>query len=247
MERDEYKHLFELEDSLWWFIGMREITQALLDRFLPPHGVRRLLDAGCGTGGMLPYLRRYGSTFGIDFSPEAVSFCRSRNERLLARSSIVQLPFPDETFDLVTEFEVINHWAVPDDQAAFTELSRVLKPGGILLFREPAHQWLFAKHDLAVHTRHRYSPSEIAQLLDRAGFDPLYLGYANFLLFPVALVRRLVGNLFPGAQGSDVREMPGPLNGVLTWILRREARFLRSGRLPYGLSIVAVARRRGDR
>jgi len=247
MEREEYKHLFELEDKLWWFVGMRKITESLLERYLPPkppEEVRLILDAGCGTGGMLPHLRKFGKTFGIDFSADAVRFVRSRNERSIARSSIVRLPFPPATFDLVTEFEVVNHWAVPDDRAAFEELSRVLRPGGILLLREPAYQWLFAKHDLAVHTRHRYSRREIEDLLKGAGFEPLHLGYANFFLFPVALVRRLVGNVLPADQGSDVREMPGPLNAVLESFLRLEAHWVKRGRLPFGLSLLAVAKKR---
>lgn len=245
MEQEEYQHLFELEDRLWWFAGMREITRSLLERFLPTDRPLRILDAGCGTAGMLPHLRRFGSVFGIDYSPDAIRFARSRDERRLARGSVLQLPFPAKTFDLVTEFEVVNHWSIPDDHVALAELCRVLKPGGLLVFREPAYQWLFAKHDRAVHTRERYSRRQLAAKLRRAGFDDVYVGYANCFLFPVALVRRLVGNILPGNhQGSDVREIPKPLNSVLGWILSREARILRTSRLPFGLSVVGVARRR---
>lgn len=244
MEREEYEYLFELEDRLWWFVGMREITQSLLERFLPLERPLCILDAGCGTAGMLTHLRRFGSAFGIDFSPEAIRFARNRDERQLVRGSVIQLPFPAKTFDLVTEFEVVNHWSIQDDQAAFAELCRVLKPGGLLVFREPAYQWLFAKHDRAVHTRERYNRRQIGEKLQQAGFDNVYLGYANCFLFPVALVRRVAGNLIPGNhQGSDVREIPKPLNSLLGWILSQEARIVRSGRLPFGLSVVGVARR----
>jgi len=245
MEQEEYQYLFDLEERLWWFVGMREITQSLLERFLPRERPLRILDAGCGTAGMLPQLRRYGVAFGVDFSPEAIRFARTRNERHLARGSILQLPFPAETFDLVTEFEVVNHWSIQDDRAALAELCRVLRPGGLLVFREPAYQWLFAKHDRAVHTRERYNRRQLGEKLRRAGFENVYLGYANCFLFPAALARRLVGNMIPGNhQGSDVREIPKPLNNVLGFILAQEARIVRSGRLPFGLSVVGVARRR---
>jgi SAM-dependent methyltransferase len=243
MEREEYRYLFELEDRLWWFIAMRAITRAVLERFLPRGRPLRILDAGCGTAGMLPVLRRYGCACGIDFSPEAIGFARGRGELKLARASITALPFPTGSFDLVTEFEVVNHWAIRDDQAAFNELARVLRPGGLLHFREPAHQWLFAKHDLAVHTRQRYSRRELKAKLIQAGFEPVYLGYANCILFPVALVRRLVGNLLPGGQGSDVRDIPRPLNWFLTRVMSLEASWVKRGRLPIGLSHLIVARR----
>jgi SAM-dependent methyltransferase len=243
MESEEYQYLFELEDRLWWFVGMREITEALFQRFVPRRRPLLILDAGCGTGGMLTHLRRYGTVFGVDYSEDAVRWVRRRDERALARGSIEALPFGEASFDLITEFEVLNHWSIADDRVAFRELARTLRPGGLLFLREPAHRWLFAKHDLAVHSRQRYGRKELEQKITQAGLEPLYLGYANCLLFPVALVRRLAGNLFPGNHGSDVREIPPPLNRLLTAVLRLEARVIRTGRLPIGLSLLGVARK----
>lgn len=245
MESEEYRHLYELEETLWWFQGMRRITESLLERFGSDEPERRILDAGCGTGGMLSVLGRYGDVIGVDLFDEAIRFAKRRDGVRLVRGSILELPFATGTFDLVTEFEVVNHWSIRDDQAAFNELARVLRPGGMLLYREPAYPWLFAKHDRAVHTRQRYSAAELERLLTAAELEPLYQGHANCFLFPVALVRRLLGNLVPGKQGSDVREMPRPVNAALAWILSQEARVIRHGRLPFGLSQIGVARRAG--
>ena len=243
MESEEYRHLYELEETLWWFQGMRRITEALLERFGSAEPGLRILDAGCGTGGMLSLLRQHGAVVGVDLFEEAIHFAKRREGAQLVRGSILELPFTSDTFDLVTEFEVVNHWSIQNDQQAFNELARVLRPGGILLYREPAYPWLFAKHDRAVHTRHRYSADQLARLLNAAGLEPLYQGHANCFLFPVALVRRLLGNLVPGNQRSDVRQMPAPLNAALAWILSQEAKIIRHRRLPFGLSQIGVARR----
>jgi SAM-dependent methyltransferase len=243
MEHEEYRYLFELEDSLWWFIGMRRITEVLFERFAPRDPNLRILDAGCGTGGMLMFLSRYGFVTGIDRFDDAIQFAKLRNGARLAQASIVELPFPDQTFDVVTEFEVIYHRSIQDDQQAFDELARILQPGGLLFYREPAYQWLLTKHDHAVHTRERYSQRKLERLLKRADFEPLYQGYANCFLFPVALTRRFFGNVLPSGQRSDVRALPTFLNDTLAWTLSQEAKIIRRGKLPFGLSQIGVARR----
>jgi SAM-dependent methyltransferase len=244
MEKEEYRRLFELEDHLWWFAGMNEISLSLLERFCPQTRPLSILDAGCGTGGMLPHLTGYGPTVGIDLSRDALDFAHRRETGHLARASLDQLPFPAETFDLVTSFDVIYHRAIPDDEVALTEIARVLRPGGTLLLRVPAHEGLRSQHDEAVHTRQRYGRTEVVDKLRRIGFRPLYVTYANCFLFPIAAVKRLVeGHLPGGKEGSDVKPVPAILNRLLLSVLRLEARVVKRFRLPFGLSLIAVASR----
>lgn len=244
MEKDEYQRLYELEDQLWWFVGMREISLNLLDRFLPEPRPLAILDAGCGTGGMLPHLASYGEVWGVDLSPEALRFAGLRAPQHLARASLLGLPFPSQTFDLVTSFDVIYHRAVPDDELALTEIARVLRPRGTLLIRVPAHDRLRSSHDEAVHTRQRYGRGELRAKLAGAGLDTTYMTYANCLLFPVVVLKRLLGNKLRGHQReSDVQQLAAPVNRTLTSLIRFEARVVKSGRLPFGLSLIAVARR----
>ncbi|MBA3514591.1 MAG: methyltransferase domain-containing protein [Pyrinomonadaceae bacterium] len=68
MQKQDYESLYDLETSFWWFVGMREITAALLKPFVRTSD-RQILDAGCGTGGNLEWLRRYagtGEVIGVD-------------------------------------------------------------------------------------------------------------------------------------------------------------------------------------
>ena len=133
MTPDEYKFLYELEERHWWFVGMRRIVAALLDGEAPA-GAERILDAGCGTGLMLSWLRRYGkesSVFGLDYNSFALRYSAQRGERLLVEGSIAAMPFPSNSFDLVTTFDVLHSFPVSGAAAPFAELARVLKPGGV--------------------------------------------------------------------------------------------------------------------
>ena len=250
VDKDQYQRLFELEDRLWWFVGMRKLSLALIERFVDASPPLSILDAGCGTGGMIPHLQSYGSVVGADLSDEALAFARRRQTGHLVRSSLPYLPFAAGAFDLVTSFDVIYHQAVSDDEVALGEMARVLRPGGTLLIRVPAHDRLRSRHDLAVHTRHRYAKRELEQKLERAGLEPVYVSYVNCFLFPVAVAARLADKLLPGDQdASQLRDVPAALNRVLTAVLGLEASVVRGrrgrrpGRLPFGLSLFAVASR----
>src|SRR5688500_797415 len=189
--------MYRVEDTLWWYVGMRRIAEALLDGRLQP-GLR-ILDAGAGTGGNLRWLGRFGVAFGIDLAEEATRFCRERQLSTVARASVTNLPYPDSTFDLVTSFDVIYHLGVADDVAALREASRVLKPGGTLLVRVPALDVLRSEHDAAVHTRQRYTVGELARKVESAGLTVQRASYANTVLFPLAAAARLAARARGGS------------------------------------------------
>jgi SAM-dependent methyltransferase len=154
------------------------------------------------------------------------------------------IPFKDGTFDLVTSFDVICQLEAPGDQAALNELARVMKPGGTLLVRTPAFQALYGSHDRTLHTKHRYTTGEMAAKMRAAGLEVLDTTYANTILFPVALARRLFNKLRGKPPGeSDVRGVPEPLNKALTAVLSTEAKIIERTRLPFGLSVIALARK----
>lgn len=244
MEQEEYQTLYALEDRLWWFVGMRAVSQSLIERFVDHSLPPSILDVGCGTGGMLTQLRRWGPAIGVDLSERALSFATRREPGHLVRADLLHLPFPARSFDLLTSFDVIYHRSVENDDAALSEMARLLRPGGKLVLRVPAHDWLQARHDAAVHTRHRYAKRELREKLRRAGLEPNFLSYANCFLFPLAVAIRITERFFQSEdRGSDVREVPPPINRLLAALLQLEAAILRRHSLPFGLSLVAVAER----
>jgi SAM-dependent methyltransferase len=242
MNQAEYERMFQAEETQWWYAGMRAISLALLGR--APGALRgRFLDAGCGTGNNLVRLGGMGSAFGIDLSPDALAFCRSRGVAV-ARGSVLSLPFGDGLFDCVTSFDVLYHRWVADDRAAVTEMARVLRPGGHLLVRVPALKILWGAHDEAVHSRHRYTRREVTHLLSSAGLDVVRATYANFFLFPLLLLRRSLDRV-TGREGSDVEFLPAPLERAFRGLLDLEARLVRRVSLPIGASVFVLARKPG--
>ncbi len=234
--------MFAAEELQWWYVGMRRIALALLDGSVPPDPRRRVLDAGCGSGANLAALARYGRPVGVDVSEDALGYAR-RRQAAVARASVLSLPFGDCAFGLATSFDVLYHRWVPDDATAVRELARVLAHGGHLLVRVPALRILWGAHDEAVHSRHRYTQGEVERLLGSAGFDVVRATYANFLLFPVILLRRTLDRL-TGRRGSDVAFLPAPLETLFRGLLRLEAWLVRRVSLPIGASVVVLARKR---
>ena len=246
MEREQYELMFAQEEGHWWYVGMRRISATLLDRFGPrteQAGPLQVLDAGCGSGGMTRFLGRRGIVTGVDLAPEALELAKRRGLTRLARASVGQLPFRSASFDVVTSFDVLYHLNVHDDRAALAELHRVLRPGGVLLIRLPAYDWIRGAHDDAVHTRHRYTRDELTGKLDDVGFRLEHATYANSVLFPLAPVKRYLEHRNGTQEATDLWRPPAPLNRLLADLLSLEAIPARGVGLPWGLSVFAVARR----
>jgi len=255
MNPEEYEVMYQVEDDHWWYRGMEAITRAVLDRAIGRGRGLRILDAGCGTGAVMGYLADYGIVTGFDFAAEALRFCQVRRLDRLSRASVMALPYADASFDLVTSFDVLCERAVVDDEAALREFARVLVPpppcdgggtrgGGRLLLRLPAYNWLRGKHDEAVSIRHRYTGRELKAKLRRAGFEAERISHANMLLFPIAALKRASERFVPIRQaGSDLTIGAGVLNMPLRWILSLESPFVARAGLPFGLTVVALARK----
>lgn len=238
--------MYRVEDVHWWYRGMQVLTETLLDRW-PTRAARNLiLDAGCGAGSALTgYLSRRGDAVGVDLSPLATGFSRRRGARRLAQASVLALPFAASTFDLVVSLDVLYEASVPDDRLAVREFVRTLKPGGVLLMRLPAYDWLRGRHDRVVHTARRYRRSQIIAMLRESGLAVDFASYANMFLFPFALIKRSFEKMSAGSRpASDLEFSLGALNHLLQWILSAEAALISRFPLPFGLSVFAVARKR---
>jgi SAM-dependent methyltransferase len=245
MRDDEYRAMYDLEERLWWYAGMRAITAAMLDRKLAQHENPRILDVGCGTGFSLCWLReRYRSeqAFGVDLSPHAAELWRLRDLDTVAIASATSLPFAANEFDLVTCFDVIYQLDSIGARAAIAEAHRILRPGGWLFIREPAYDWMRGAHDIAVGTRHRYTRGELKGLLASNGFEVDRATYVNTLLFGAAASHRLLSRI-KGESSSDVKPVPQLLNTIFESALKLESRLVGSLSFPFGLSVVALAKK----
>jgi SAM-dependent methyltransferase len=234
--------MYDAEDRLWWYLGMEKISRAVIERFYPRGSRLRILDAGCGTGGSTRYLNDYGRVTGLDFSSDALELAALRGLTLLVQASVTSLPFAPKQFDLIASFDVLCTLG-PDDQLALKEFHRSLVPNGRLFLRLPAYDWLRGAHDRAVDIRQRYAAGSVSRLLLKAGFHLEHLSYANTLMFPIAVMKRWSERFRAPQKASDLSLDPGSLNPILTCILSSEAKYVANRGMPFGLTVIAVARR----
>lgn len=243
MKLEEYEIMFNVEDTLWWYRGMQAITRAVIERHYPRGGRLRILDAGCGTGAAMSYLADYGAVTGLDLVPFALRLGRRRGHARLACGSVTALPFQSESFDLVTSLDVLPMLRGGQDLAAVREMARLIVPGGRLVLRAAAYDWLRGAHDRLWDVAHRYAFDELRARVESAGLALEHLTYANMWLFPLAALKRLSEPLFPQQAQSDLALSAGPFNSLLGAILASEAPLAARRRLPFGLSLIAVGRK----
>jgi SAM-dependent methyltransferase len=245
MDEVAYRQFIELEESHFWFVGRRRIFFHLLDRELNGRRGASVLDVGCGAGGMLEPLSRYGEVTGIDTSAELVDFCHERGFERVRVGSAYELPADPGSVDLVTLFDTIEH--VPDDGRVLAECRRVLAPGGLVFISVPAYQFLYANNDRVAHHQRRYAARQLRRKLEAAGLTPTKVTYFNALLFPVILPAVLAKKLQERLTGPSERTnlshpVPPALNRLLAATMSAERHVLARTSLPFGHSIIAIAR-----
>ena len=243
MEIAEYRNIFEHEETHFYYVGTHNAVIKLLDLYLKNIRGNVMLDAGCGTGSLMKKLKGFGEIWGIDASSEACKLAKKNGLKKVLQASVEKIPFKDSTFDAVISIDVLYHKGVKSDLKALKEFKRVLKPGGILIVKNPAHNWLRGNHDLIIHTKRRYSKGEFKSKLDSAGFEILKLSYINIFFFPWALLKRLTENILRSKPSSDVKGLPWRINKLLIGIYNVEIKLLTKGEIPIGLSLFAVARK----
>jgi SAM-dependent methyltransferase len=245
VDEDLYPLYHREEDKWWWSVGRRALVTSLWHRFGSQNSRPKLLEVGCGTGGLLRELTSWADAYGLDLSTEAVGFCRERGLATVCRGSLNALPFRDDTFDGVIGVDVLEH--LDDDEGAMRELLRVCRPGGRMVVTVPAFQFLWSRRDVQLHHRRRYRLPEFRGKVAEVGFQVLKTTYVNLPLFPPLLAMVKVGRLGRGGPNlkMDYALVPGPFNGLLSAIVRWEARLLARVSLPIGTSIACVAAKSG--
>ena len=230
-----------LESSFWWYRALHAVVaQRVTDLSLPVSA--KILDAGCGTGGMLAHLLKTAPQYqytGLEWNEDAVAMAAAKTGLDIVRGSVNALPYADGEFAAIFSQDVICHRNV-DEAAMLRECRRCLQSGGHLLLNVAAYQWMTSAHDVHVHADRRYTTARLHQLLHENGFEIVETGYWNSLLFPLMVLHRMtVGK---NKTESDVAPLPAWQNRLFFGILDRERRW--HLRLPFGGSAWIHGRKR---
>jgi SAM-dependent methyltransferase len=265
-----YQRLFDLEEAHGWQRGMMSFNGALLAPLVDGRRGLRVLDSGCGTGGLMSWLRGRGAhVVGIDVAPEGLRLCQRRGHRRLARGSAQELPFADESFDLVVCTDVLQHLPnPPGDAVALAEVRRVLRPGGYLYARTNSGCGDRVQVERS-RTYRKYTRTELMRRAALAGFEVKRCTYANAIPALPFLLRRRFATLAPAENGQALHHHGEDSHGsdpglsltvrragwrwvdtLLAALLRSEAWLVSTGgaglNLPFGDSLLVLAQRSND-
>jgi SAM-dependent methyltransferase len=247
MNPAELANIARLEDSFWWYSGMRTILFGVLDPVFGTQAPGKTLEAGCGTASMaLELERRYGAKiYPTDLAAKAIEFARGTNVEQLTQSDVTALPYASRTFDTAVCLDVLVHLRQGCETKAVAELARVLKVNGILVLRVAALNSLRSRHSQFIVEFQRFTRKRLCALLTSSNFSVLRCTYVNSLLMPLALAKfRIWEPLLRKKPESGLATMPVWLNTLFERVLRVEARWLANGHnLPLGQSLIAISRK----
>lgn len=245
MQQHTYEIMNRVEDKHWWFVGRRAILESFLDGIVKtirnPQSAIRILDVGCGTGANLEMLANFGESEGVDVSDDALEFCKAKGLKV-HKGLAEELPFEDESFDVVTALDVVEH--LDDDISGLKEMNRVMKKSGRALIFVPAFMWLWGVQDDISNHRIRYTKRQIVERLEKSGFEIERATYANWTFFAPILAGRTLMKITGIKPESENNVNVSALNGIFGKIFSAEKLWLKNFDFPFGVSIVITARKK---
>lgn len=244
MDRAVYDRMAALEDNHWWFVGRRGIVASLIERFAPTPNDLRVLEAGCGTGGNLEMLSRYGSLRAFEYDDTARQIVEGKSGVEIQSGALPDgVPFASEAFDVILLLDVLEH--VEDDVGSLTALGNRLSEDGRVVVTVPAFPALWSHHDETHHHFRRYTRRSLAAAAEAAGLEVEKTFYFNSFLLPVAMAVRGLKAALRRATPDD--SMPAPwLNMLLQRVFSAERYLVGRVPMPAGLSCGAILKRRAE-
>lgn len=242
MQAIYYKTQYQQELYHWWYRVRRELVHDILLDYFPKRTDLHMADIGCGTGALTKELERYGNCTGIDFSEEAVDFCRSRGVRDVRTGTVENTGIQSESLDALMCLDVLEH--IPNDIEGITEIHKVLKPGGIAIIFVPCFMFLWGPTDKVSHHYRRYRLPELAKKIRPEDFTILRQTYFNTILFPLIAVARIAIRLLRIKIESDIKMGKSATNSLLYRIFTLERRLLQYTNLPFGVSGMLILKKR---
>jgi len=235
-----YLEMAETESRHWWFVGRRVILTRMIETLgLPPDC--KILEVGCGTGGNLEMLSRFGAVSALELDDTAREIAENKTSNrfdIRAGHCPDEIPFENQKFDLICMFDVLEH--IDQDTESLIALKNILSKNGRILLTVPAYQWLYGVHDEFLHHKRRYSAKQLERKTAAANLVSSRISYFNTILFPLAAIIRLKEKLFRSnvATGSQIPHTF--INNLFSKVFGSERFLLERINLPFGVSLLCV-------
>jgi SAM-dependent methyltransferase len=251
-KRDEYERMYEAEQTLWWYRVLHQKVAAQIRKHFASNAQIDILDAGCGTGGLLLYLQKQGFNHieGFDFSSDGVAFSQSRGLKI-AYHDLQKLAdyAPNKKFDVIVCNDVFTYFS---DEAIVNILQNVrhkLKANGLFITNNNAHAAFAGIHDVVVGGQKRFVTADLERLAAAAQLQVTHASYWSLLLAPLIMAVRAWqrfqmrrGWIDLAQQSSDVAVPPAFINQTLYGLVKLEEKIWPRG--PFGSSVFTTMKAR---
>lgn len=244
MKKIEYTNMAEREQNYWWHLGRLRIIESYIERIKGKKKLFKIMNIGCGTGGTIDMLEKYGTTENVDISDDAIDYMKQRGYKRLHKVDDLEVPFKDKTFDLVGAYDVLEH--IEDQVDALKEWKRVLKDDGAIMITVPAYQWLWSDHDVSLHHKRRYTTKRLQQAAEEAGLKMEKKSYAIVFSLPLVVGFRFLNKALGRKTDSETSyvDVPDWVNKTFTKLLYAEAKVHKAMPFPAGTTVIGVLRKR---
>jgi SAM-dependent methyltransferase len=234
----------QAEDRLWWVKGRMAIIDRYLRQAMARQTISDIVDVGCGSGGNLATLARYGSVTGIEPVPSLAEAARRRGVARQIVEEDISSHALRHTADLITLFDVLEH--IENEHDFLARFQHLGRPGHLLLISVPASPWLYGRHDELLNHYRRYSRRHLIRVLQHAGYEVLDCRPFMFFLYPLAVASRMSERIRTMAGHPPDKVNTGEVSGIAATLFERmlafESRLGFGPRFPCGLWMFALAK-----
>ncbi len=246
-EFDKQARFSQLGESYFWLSSQNTIVEEKLRPYLEraasqrAHGALRILDVGCGPGNTLLRFSRWGRVYGLDFSLDALAFARRKGVISVVSGDLTSLPISSQSIDCVLALDVLEH--VSEDDAALSEMARVLRPGAFFFFTVPTFMSLWRHHDEMYGHYRRYSKAEFVDKVRRTGLRITSCHFFKCAFFPPLWVLARLEHFGLIPRRDNFLSVPKWLNRVMEAEIVWENRSGLARRVPFGVSLLCMGHR----
>jgi len=242
MDKTYFKQYYLQERNHWWFKVRAKILMKIIRRKLKKNDLK-ILNVGSATHRSSELLSEFGDVQSIEYDKDCCRFVRNELGFDVLNGSATELPFKEESFDLVCAFDVIEH--IENDMLAVQEMERVCKSNrGYIFITVPAFNSLWSDHDVINHHYRRYTLNNLL-LIKSQKSKTIIKSYFNFFLFPFIALFRVLGKFKfgrPKKPRSDFDNFQTNkfLDSIFEFIFNFEYYLLPLLRFPFGVSILLL-------